>query len=353
MGATAATAPWASIASGPGNAVVSLPGRSVQSRRLAAARLAALPDTVRRRAAFPFRHGVHAGLRRFAPTSARETTSAWSLWTSPPPTPPLAGDLWWKTAVIYCLDVQTFYDSNGDGIGDFAGLSERLDHLVDLGVTVVWLMPFYPTADVDDGYDITDFYTVDPRLGTLGDFVEFVRTARSRGLRVIADLVVNHTSADHPWFQSARSSRDSPYRDWYVWRDEPGPGKPRRRRVSRPGDQHLDQGPQGRAVLPAPLLPQPAGPERHQSRGPRRDRPHHRLLDGAGSVRFPGRRRSLPAGNHRHRAAAPRRCRSRTTTCAICAPSSAGAAATPSCSARSICRTNRPARSSATRTATS
>jgi trehalose synthase len=136
------------------------------------------------------------------------------------------GDLWWKTAVIYCLDVQTFFDSDNDGIGDFAGLSERLDHLVELGVTVVWLMPFYPTADADDGYDITDFYSVDPRLGTLGDFVEFMRSARSRGLRVIADLVVNHTSAQHPWFRSARSSTQSPYRDWYVWRDEPGPEKP-------------------------------------------------------------------------------------------------------------------------------
>ena len=128
----------------------------------------------------------------------------------------LAGDLWWKTAVNYCPDVQTFYDSNGDGVGDFAGLSQRLDHLVDLGVTVIWLMPCYPTADVDDGYDITDFYTVDPRLGSLGDFVEFVRTAEARGLKVIAELVVNHTSADHPWFQSARSSRESPFRDWYV-----------------------------------------------------------------------------------------------------------------------------------------
>ena len=136
------------------------------------------------------------------------------------------GDLWWKTAVIYCLDVQTFYDSNGDGIGDFAGLAERLDHLVELGVTVVWLMPFYPTADVDDGYDITDFYNVDPRLGTLGNFVEFLRAARSKGLRVIADLVVNHTSAEHPWFRSSRSSVDSPHRDWYVWRDEPGPEQP-------------------------------------------------------------------------------------------------------------------------------
>ncbi len=136
------------------------------------------------------------------------------------------GDLWWKTAVIYCLDVQTYADSNGDGVGDFPGLAERLDHLVDLGVTVIWLMPFYPTADVDDGYDITDFYAVDPRLGSLGDFVEFVRTARARGLRVIADLVVNHTSAQHPWFQAARRSPDSPYRDWYVWRDTPAPQKP-------------------------------------------------------------------------------------------------------------------------------
>jgi maltose alpha-D-glucosyltransferase/alpha-amylase len=136
------------------------------------------------------------------------------------------GDLWWKTAIFYCLDVQTFYDSDGDGVGDFAGLADRLDHLVELGVTVIWLMPFYPTADVDDGYDITDYYTVDPRLGTLGDFVEFMRSARTRGLRVIADLVVNHTSAKHPWFQSARASTDSPYRDWYVWRAEPGPEEP-------------------------------------------------------------------------------------------------------------------------------
>ena len=135
-------------------------------------------------------------------------------------------DLWWKDAVVYCLDVQTFADSTGDGIGDFAGLSQRVDYLRDLGVTVIWLMPFYPTADVDDGYDITDYYAVDPRLGTLGDFVEFVRTATDRGLRVIADLVVNHTSAEHPWFQESRSSPDSRLRDWYVWRDEPGPEQP-------------------------------------------------------------------------------------------------------------------------------
>ncbi|MFD3329646.1 alpha-amylase family protein [Streptomyces sp. NPDC058701] len=130
-------------------------------------------------------------------------------------------DLWWKNAVVYCLDVETYQDSDGDGTGDFAGLTQRIDHLVRLGVTCVWLMPFYPTRERDDGYDITDFYAVDPRLGTLGDFTEFVRTARDRGIRVIADLVVNHTSDHHPWFQDARSSRTSKYRDWYVWCDSP------------------------------------------------------------------------------------------------------------------------------------
>ncbi|GAA3029306.1 alpha-amylase family protein [Actinokineospora globicatena] len=130
-------------------------------------------------------------------------------------------DLWWKNAVVYCLDVETFQDGDGDGCGDFLGLTQRMDHFERLGVTCLWLMPFLPSPDRDDGYDITDYYSVDPRLGTLGDFVEFVRTARDRGMRVIADLVVNHTSDQHPWFQSARESRDSPYRDWYVWRDEP------------------------------------------------------------------------------------------------------------------------------------
>jgi trehalose synthase len=132
-------------------------------------------------------------------------------------------DLWWKNAVVYCLDVETFADSDGDGCGDFVGLTRHLDYLAALGVTCIWLMPFYPTPDLDDGYDVTDFYGVDPRLGTLGDFVAFVRTASDRGIRVIADLIVNHTSDQHPWFRSARTDRDSPYRDYYVWRDEPGP----------------------------------------------------------------------------------------------------------------------------------
>jgi trehalose synthase len=132
-------------------------------------------------------------------------------------------DLWWKTAVVYCLDVETFLDWNGDGCGDLAGLAQRIDYLADLGVTCLWLMPFYPTAERDDGYDITDFYGVDSRLGSHGDLVEVIRTANDRGIRVIADLVVNHTSAKHPWFRSAVRSTRSPYRDFYVWRSDPPP----------------------------------------------------------------------------------------------------------------------------------
>jgi maltose alpha-D-glucosyltransferase/alpha-amylase len=135
-------------------------------------------------------------------------------------------DLWWKNAFLYCLDVETFYDLDGDGCGDLAGLTERLDYLSGMNVSCVWLMPFYPSANKDDGYDIVDFYGVDPAMGTLGDFVEFVRTAHDRGIRVIADFVMNHTSDQHPWFRSARSSRDSPYRDFYVWRDDKPEEKP-------------------------------------------------------------------------------------------------------------------------------
>ncbi|MFK4834745.1 alpha-amylase family protein [Microbacterium sp. ZW T2_14] len=132
-------------------------------------------------------------------------------------------DLWWKSAIIYCLDVETYLDTDGDGVGDMQGLAQRIDYLAQLGVTCLWLMPFYPTPDRDDGYDITDFYGVDPRLGNHGEFVEMIRTAHDRGMRVIVDLVVNHTSDRHPWFQKARRSVNSPYRDYYIWRDEAPP----------------------------------------------------------------------------------------------------------------------------------
>src|SRR3954470_1188288 len=131
------------------------------------------------------------------------------------------GDPWWKNAVTYVLDVETYLDSDGDGIGDFRGLLRQIDYLAGLGITCLWLMPFQPTPNRDDGYDVSDHYNVDERLGTLGDFVELVRTAHDRGIRVIVDLVLNHTSDQHPWFQEARADRDSPRHGWYVWRDEP------------------------------------------------------------------------------------------------------------------------------------
>ena len=135
----------------------------------------------------------------------------------------MINDLWYKNAVIYCLSVGTFMDGNGDGIGDFQGLVRRLDYLHGLGITAIWLMPFQPSPCRDDGYDISDYYGVNSRHGTLGDFVEFTHGAKQRGIRVIMDLVVNHTSDRHPWFQEARRNPDSKYRDWYVWSDKKPP----------------------------------------------------------------------------------------------------------------------------------
>lgn len=129
-------------------------------------------------------------------------------------------DLWYKTSTIYNLDVKTFFDSDGDGIGDFQGLLRKLDYIAGLGVTCVWLQPFHPSPLRDNGYDVTDYYAVDPRLGSLGDFVEFSRKAHEYGIRILIDLVVNHTSIDHPWFQAARSNPSSKFRDYYVWSDE-------------------------------------------------------------------------------------------------------------------------------------
>lgn len=129
-------------------------------------------------------------------------------------------DQWYKNAIVYCLDVETFADGNGDGVGDFKGLMSRLDYLSGLGITCIWLMPIFPTPNRDDGYDVADYCTIDPRLGDMADFAEFLIEARERGMHVIMDLIPNHTSDQHPWFQSARKSPDAPYRDYYVWRDD-------------------------------------------------------------------------------------------------------------------------------------
>ena len=128
--------------------------------------------------------------------------------------------LWFKDAIVYEMHVRSFKDSSGNGIGDFRGAISKLDYLEELGVNAIWLQPFYPSPMRDDGYDVSDYTDIHPDYGTLADFKEFLKGAHSRDIRVIVDLVLNHTSDKHPWFQRARSSRkDSKYRNFYVWND--------------------------------------------------------------------------------------------------------------------------------------
>ena len=142
---------------------------------------------------------------------------------------------WYREAVVYCVEVDSFQDSDGDGCGDLRGLTSRLDYLDRLGVTCLWLNPIHPSPGRDNGYDVSDYYGIDPRLGTLGDFTELAQQARQRGIRLLLDLVVNHTSDQHPWFMSARSDPRSPYRDWYVWSKNEPPD--RRQGIVFPGEQ--------------------------------------------------------------------------------------------------------------------
>jgi len=125
--------------------------------------------------------------------------------------------LWYKDAIIYQVHVRAFYDSTGDGVGDFRGLAQKLDYLQELGINALWLMPFFPSPLRDDGYDISDYRSVHPSYGALDDFKIFLEAAHQRGIRVIIEMVLNHTSNQHPWFQESRSSLNNPKRDWYVW----------------------------------------------------------------------------------------------------------------------------------------
>src|SRR4051812_25752846 len=129
---------------------------------------------------------------------------------------------WYRDAIIYELHVRAFFDSNSDGIGDFDGLTQKLDYLQQLGVTALWLLPFYPSPLKDDGYDIADYFAVNPNYGTLEDFRTFLDLAHERGLKVITELVLNHTSDQNAWFQRARRApAGSPEREFYVWSDDP------------------------------------------------------------------------------------------------------------------------------------
>lgn len=128
---------------------------------------------------------------------------------------------WWRQSAFYEIYMPSFKDGNGDGLGDFAGITSKLDYLKDLGVEGLWLTPFYPSPKVDNGYDISDYYCIDPAFGTMEEFEAFLAEAHKRNIKVIVDIVLNHTSFEHEWFKESRSSKDSPKRDWYIWRDEP------------------------------------------------------------------------------------------------------------------------------------
>jgi alpha-glucosidase len=135
---------------------------------------------------------------------------------------PFYGDDWWRHGIVYQIYPRSFQDTNGDGTGDLPGITSRLDHLVELGVDAIWLSPIYPSPGHDVGYDVSDHTAVDPLFGTEADFDRLVAEAHGRGIRVILDLVMNHTSDEHPWFQASRASRDGPYADWYLWHDPAG-----------------------------------------------------------------------------------------------------------------------------------
>jgi len=128
---------------------------------------------------------------------------------------------WYKDAIFYEVPVRSFYDSNADGLGDFPGITEKLDYIQQLGADCIWLLPFFPSPLKDDGYDISDFCGVKSDYGTIDDFRRFLDAAHARGIRVISDFVMNHTSDQHPWFQEARRSPSSRKRDYYVWSDDP------------------------------------------------------------------------------------------------------------------------------------
>ncbi|WP_174567629.1 glycoside hydrolase family 13 protein [Gottfriedia acidiceleris] len=128
---------------------------------------------------------------------------------------------WWKQTTFYEIYMPSFMDGNGDGIGDFPGIISKLDYLKELGIGGIWLTPFYPSPKVDNGYDISDYYSIDPDYGTMEDFELFIEESHKRGIRIIADLVLNHTSSDHKWFKESKSAKNHPKRDWYIWRDKP------------------------------------------------------------------------------------------------------------------------------------
>lgn len=172
---------------------------------------------------------------------------------------------WQKDAVVYQIYPKSFCDSNGDGIGDLRGIISKIPYLKALGINTVWLSPCYPSPGDDNGYDISDYCDIAPEYGTLDDFKELLGKLHENGIRLLMDLVVNHTSDEHAWFQESRQSRDNPYRDYYIWRDPVDGHEPERLAggLWRPG---VGMGRKNAAILSAPFFQKAARPQLGQSR---------------------------------------------------------------------------------------
>ena len=212
---------------------------------------------------------------------------------------------WYKRAVFYEVLVRGFADSNGDGTGDLKGLVSKLDYLQWLGIDCIWLLPIFQSPLRDGGYDISDYFTILPEFGDLGDFVQLVEEAHKRGMRVIADLVMNHTSDQHPWFQASRSDPTGPYGDYYVWSKDRHPLPRRPHHLRRHREVELDLRPGARAVLLAPILRPPARPELREPRGPGRHDRHAAVLARPRHRWLPARRRPVPVRRRRHQLREP------------------------------------------------
>ena len=196
---------------------------------------------------------------------------------------------WWQTGILYQVYPRSFMDSNGDGIGDLPGILQRLDYVKSLNVKTLWLSPIYPSPMHDFGYDVANYTAVHPMFGTLADFDRLLAATHARGMKLVLDLVPNHTSDEHAWFVASRSSRDNPKRDWYIWRDPAPDGGPPNNWLSffggpawtfdaQTGQYYLHQFVKATAGT---QLPQPCGPERHAGRDA--------LLAGARRGWLPGR----------------------------------------------------------------
>ena len=220
--------------------------------------------------------------------------------------PKAGNDLWYKDAIIYQLHVKAFADSNSDGIGDFAGLTEKLDYLQDLGVTALWLLPFYPSPGKDDGYDIADYRRINPDFGTMRDFRRFMTEAQRRDLRVITELVINHTSDQHPWFKRARRSQPgTDARNWYVWSDTDQKYAGTRIIFTDTEKSNWTWDPDAKALLLAPLLLAPARPQLRQPARAVGAGPGDAPLARHGRRRLPARRHSLSVRARGHQQREP------------------------------------------------